>query len=658
MPTKVSLVIPCFNAADKIGRCLASLRAIDFDADAYEVLFVDDCSTDGTHELLQKACEENKNWRLLQLERNSGSPSRPRNRGIDQSKGEYVFFLDCDDEILPQTLRHHYDLAQDKNPCLIRSELWADDGRQRQRMNQLSTWEPSLSQMQRKELIISRQSTVSPSFVKLEFLRRYSILWPETIRMGEDTLFLAKVLAHAEYIEYLPEPSFIYKKLPALTPSSTQKYGARELNDHLTVWREVQSLLLPLGIDYFRCRLQVGLQTSLVSLIYRGRGDIDTVTFDRFAEFVVDNWSVISSFRYISRYRDILEGLRSGDFATFSKHCRPRLVIAGYDLKFITSALPELSQHFDIRLDEWKGHDAHDEKQSRVCLEWAEVIWCEWLLGNAVWYARHKRQEQRLIVRMHRMELGRDYGDSVEMDRVDAFLAVSVHFFERLLERFRRIPRSKVRLVPNFLRTQDYIADWSEQRLFTLGMVGILPSRKRFDIALQILNQLRQVDKRYRLEVFGQFPEAVSWVSRNSAEMAFFERCHKFIDDHQLKEVVSFRGHSDVKTQLTERSVGFVLSVSDSERNFPGFESFHLAVADGFASGGVGLVLSWLGAEFVWPDEFIFREQKQIVDYIISCRNNSVRFQSAAVAGREFVQERYDLSRFVDSVVNLFHEII
>ena len=70
----VSIIVPCFNAYSKIGRCLASLRSIDFPSENYEVIFVDDKSTDGTYEMLKAECETQKNWSVTQLQNNSGSP--------------------------------------------------------------------------------------------------------------------------------------------------------------------------------------------------------------------------------------------------------------------------------------------------------------------------------------------------------------------------------------------------------------------------------------------------------------------------------------------------------------------------------------------------------------------------------------------------------
>jgi len=335
-------------------------------------------------------------------------------------------------------------------------------------------------------------------------------------------------------------------------------------------------------------------------------------------------------------------------------------VIAGYDLKFIKPALPELKEYFDIRLDEWQGHaeHEHDEAESRKLLNWAEFIWCEWLLGNSVWYAENKMAHQRLITRIHRFELDRDFGEKIKIDNLDAITAVSVHFFERLLERFPDIPRAKARLLPNFVRTEDYKIDFDEQRLFTLGVIGILPARKRFDRALRILCSLRKIDARYRMEVFGNSPGELHWVATNKKEMDYFADCDRMIDEYSIKNAVTFHGHTNLKSALSEKKVGFVLSTSDSSHGFPGSESFHLAVADAFAGGAIGLIQHWLGAEYIWPEEFILPTEEAVAERILNFRNKPEAFQQASRRGRQFIEERYGTKKFAVSVKELFSELL
>lgn len=655
---KISVIIPSFNATDKIGRCFASLRAINMARDDYEVLFVDDCSSDGTHELTQKACLTEPNWRALRLEKNSGSPSRPRNFGIDAAKGKYLYFLDCDDELLPDALTQLLDLARSTNACVIRSELLSDNGRERKRMNQIPDWENCSTLEEKREVIITRTSTVTNSFVKREVLLQYGIRWPEHLRMGEDTIFLAEVLSHSQCIEYLRTPTFVYYKLPSLTPSSTQRYGRRELYDHLQVWTRVQQIMLPLGIDYLKGRLPVGLRVALESLIFRNRGDVDEACFHKFHEFVSSNWSVIGQFSYAKRFSELLQTVNIGDYSRFCKLCRPRLLIAGHDLKFIRDAVPVLEKHFDIRFDEWKGHEIHDERQSNDLLEWAEYIWCEWLLKNAEWYAARKRPNQRLVVRMHRMELGRSHGERLNMNNVDAVIAVSALFMERLLERYPNIPRHKARMIPNYVRVDDYCTDWHPDRLHTLGIIGILPSRKGYRRALEVLLALRKTDQRFRLEVFGHRPESLAWVARDPNEMAYFKDCENFIRQNHLQDAVNFTGHVDIKKALAERRVGYVLSVSDSEFDFPGPESFHLAIADSFAAHGLSFVRNWPGAEYLWESKYIYFDDKDLVNRILDYSSNSTAFQVDALAGSDSIKSNYSLDIFKNSIVDLYNEFL
>ena len=333
-------------------------------------------------------------------------------------------------------------------------------------------------------------------------------------------------------------------------------------------------------------------------------------------------------------------------------------MIAGHDLKFIQPVVADLERYFDIRIDQWRSHVAHDVKAGRELLEWADVIWCEWLMGAAVWYAAHKRPRQKLIVRVHRFELDREFGNAEALRNVDIFVAVSVHYAERLLQRFPGIRRERVRLVSNYVQSGLYRRDWDERRLTTLGVIGILPSRKGFRAALDVLQKLRARNPRFRLEVFGHRPEDLGWVVKDRAEAEYYRRCEWFIAERGLRSAVTYRGFVDVKAALSENHVGFVLSTSDSDPSGPGPESFHVAIADGFAGGGVGVVLRWPGAEFVWPAQFEVESVEAMVDYIDAMSRDPDTFRRASDEGRTFVIERYDSSRFVAAVRDICRELV
>lgn len=93
MAPLVSVIIPTFNRADDLDRCLSSLQKQNFLN--FEVLVCDDGSTDDTHAVIKKY------HRYLQIRyfwsENWGGPARPRNIGLENALGQYIAFLDSDD---------------------------------------------------------------------------------------------------------------------------------------------------------------------------------------------------------------------------------------------------------------------------------------------------------------------------------------------------------------------------------------------------------------------------------------------------------------------------------------------------------------------------------------------------------------------------------
>lgn len=636
----VSIIVPCYNAIGKIERCLESLKAIEYPHHLFEVIFVDDCSTDDTYQLLWQEVQLKKNWRLHRLEKNSGSPSKPRNEGISKAAGEFVFFLDCDDEIFPDTIRSFVTYARLHGSDIVRGYLVADDGKNKTEMNRLIGFDQLKSSAEKTSLIVQKQSTTPPGLIKRELLQNNRIHWPESIRMGEDSIFLFSILTVSKSIGYIEHPTYVYHKEQTQNASSTQTYGKRELLNHLEVWQTSHELLSKIGLDYYQLRLQVGLQTAIQSMIKYNKFDIDENSFLRLSAFVNQNWGVIERFNYIERIKQILDVVRKAKFTDFQEAIKQRLVVAGYDLKFIEGIIPHLKNYYQVRIDEWQGHDKHDEKMSQECIRWADVVFCEWMLGNAVWYSRHIGKAQKLVIRMHRFELTTGFYKRIDFHKVDAIIAVSVYFLEKLLE-YTGLPRGKARLLPNYLDADAYQQGQGRHRLFNLAMIGIVPSRKGYKKALMALAQLVKIDKRYRLYIYGKMPEDFPWIKRDAAEWAYYQDCEQFISDHHLEEYIHIKGWANVQTELVD--IGFVLSTSDTEEIF---ESFHIAPADGFAAGAQGVLLDWNGVEYIYPSKYIVNGVDGLVDRITAFQSED-QYKEFNQEGVELISGRYSIHAFM-----------
>lgn len=124
---KVSVIIPTYNRARYICRAINSVLNQTFTD--YEIIIVDDGSTDNTREVLAQYGN-----RIVYLSQSNKGISASRNRGISAAQGEYIAFLDSDDEWLPEKLTIQVDML-DKNERLglacSRMLILDSDGKQR-----------------------------------------------------------------------------------------------------------------------------------------------------------------------------------------------------------------------------------------------------------------------------------------------------------------------------------------------------------------------------------------------------------------------------------------------------------------------------------------------------------------------------------------------
>lgn len=107
----VSVIIPAYNAEEYIGRALDSVLTQSAPAD--EIIVVDDGSTDKTAEIVKAFGQ-----RVRYIYQDNAGVSVARNRGIEEASGNWIAFLDADDEWLPNKLKQQVDVLR-RNPHLV-----------------------------------------------------------------------------------------------------------------------------------------------------------------------------------------------------------------------------------------------------------------------------------------------------------------------------------------------------------------------------------------------------------------------------------------------------------------------------------------------------------------------------------------------------------
>jgi glycosyltransferase involved in cell wall biosynthesis len=309
-----------------------------------------------------------------------------------------------------------------------------------------------------------------------------------------------------------------------------------------------------------------------------------------------------------------------------------KVAVAGHDLKFMTPLLEYLRAQpgLEVRTDHWISLGEHDEAASEAIRDWADVVICEWCGPNAIWYSHNKRKGTRLIVRLHRFELFARYPYRVIIKNVDQVVCVDKYYAQLTADK-TGWPARKIVALPNTVDVSQLDRPKLDGARFSLGLIGIVPSRKRLDLALDVLEELRRDDERYMLDIKSGMPWDHWWIWQKPEERGHYAAAlHRIQRSPLLRGAVVFdQAGRDVPAWL--RRVGFVLSTSDDE-------SFHVAPVEGMVSGAVPVVRPWPGADTVYDTRWIHPDTAAMAAAIAALDTEEKWQQAAALAKAQAIE--------------------
>jgi poly(ribitol-phosphate) beta-N-acetylglucosaminyltransferase len=196
LPVKVSVVIPVYNPGKYIDSCISSLLNQTLPTEEFEVLFVNDGSTDETPARLEKLATEHSNFRLRSIP-NSGWPGKPRNVGVAEARGEYVQFLDQDDHLAPDALRRLYDMGLSNGSDIVIGKVASNF---RGVPNGVFRTDRERCTLETAPLY---DSLTPHKMFRTEFLRENGIAYPEGKRRLEDQLYMMQAYFAAKNVSIL-----------------------------------------------------------------------------------------------------------------------------------------------------------------------------------------------------------------------------------------------------------------------------------------------------------------------------------------------------------------------------------------------------------------------------------------------------------------------
>ena len=200
----VSVIIPAHNREKLLNGAVQSVLAQTHQD--FEIIIVDDGSTDATRELVGGLVEQDRRIRYLQHDTNRGAPVA-RNTGIRAAKGDWIAFLDSDDQLLCDSLQVRLRLAREKRIHVVHSEclvLHPAAGEP----ERYGT--PPMQGRIYKELLGRCGPTFPGLLVSKEALTRVGFL-DETIMSHQEWDTSIRLAKYYEF-GYVPEPTFTYDR--------------------------------------------------------------------------------------------------------------------------------------------------------------------------------------------------------------------------------------------------------------------------------------------------------------------------------------------------------------------------------------------------------------------------------------------------------------
>ncbi|MDW3038834.1 MULTISPECIES: glycosyltransferase family 2 protein [Bacillus cereus group] len=227
----ISVIIPSYNAGSFIKDTLQSVQSQTYTN--WEIIIVDDVSTDNTCELIKAEIKKDDRIRLIELQENGGA-AIARNTGINNAKGRYIAFLDSDDLWLPEKLEKQLAFMQNNDVAFSFTSY--------QIMNQDGILTDKVVHVPEKINYngLLKNTIIGCLTVMLDIEKLGKVQMPN-IRTRQDTATWLKILKQGHCAYGLDEVLSKYRKVE--NSISSKKFKMAKMNWKL--YREIEGLSIP-----------------------------------------------------------------------------------------------------------------------------------------------------------------------------------------------------------------------------------------------------------------------------------------------------------------------------------------------------------------------------------------------------------------------------
>lgn len=239
----LSIIIPVYNVEPYLEACVASVYRQSLPSERFEVILINDGSTDDSFRLMQKLAAEHPNMRVVD-QKNCGL-SAVRNRGVRMALGTYVLFVDSDDFLYDNTVIPLLDKAIANKLDVLRFDYWAVDeaGNRLFQSPYLAKRSPyegqAISGTDLFEKIYNQELFAWLSLIKKDLLLQKDVFFEEGM-FFEDIEFSLKVALKASRCMYISSCVYAYRQRPA---SILHTFSKKKVEDVVAIAESLQQYL-------------------------------------------------------------------------------------------------------------------------------------------------------------------------------------------------------------------------------------------------------------------------------------------------------------------------------------------------------------------------------------------------------------------------------
>lgn len=248
MEPRISIIIPVYNAEKFLPECLDSVLRQDYPS--FELLLIDDGSTDGSGEIADRYAE--KDSRIVVVHQPNTGVSAARNRGVAEARGEYIAFVDADDRVTPSYLSHLLSPQADLSIAGI-SLLHEPSGRMES--HGFDRTRSARTDRERGLLFADAEihdTTKGPcnKLFRREIIEQHHLRFDPRYSYGEDHLFVLEFVKHCHSIAQIAHTDYLYIHRPTAASLTHRLLPYKALSAYAReAYALRQELIARLGID-------------------------------------------------------------------------------------------------------------------------------------------------------------------------------------------------------------------------------------------------------------------------------------------------------------------------------------------------------------------------------------------------------------------------